>query len=64
MELNFNYSRLDWRKFFFSNRCIDVWKNKLTENEISITFLNSFKIAKVKLILGVIVEGTPLMSKI
>ena len=43
MKLNFNHSRLDCRKYFFSNRCIDVWNNKLTENEVNITSLNSFK---------------------
>ena len=39
----FNRSRLYCRKFFFSNRFSDIWKNKLTENEVCITSLNSFK---------------------
>ena len=48
-DSNFNYSRLDCRKYFFSNKCIDVWNNKLTENELRITSLNSFKKAIVKI---------------
>ena len=43
MKLNFNHSRLDCGKYFFSNRCIDVRNNKLTENEVSFTSLKSFK---------------------
>ena len=43
LKLNLNHSRLDCRRYFFSNRCIDVWNNKLTENEVNITSLNSFK---------------------
>ena len=43
MKLNFNQSRLDCRKYLFSNRCIDIWNNKFTENEDCITTLNSFK---------------------
>ena len=43
MKLNFNYSRLDCRRYFFSNRCIEVWNNTLTESEVSITSLSSFK---------------------
>ena len=66
MKLNFHYSEsgLDCRKNFFSKSCIDVLNNKLTENEVGITSLNSFKKAVDKINLGVIVEGAPLMSKI
>ena len=43
MKLNFNYSSLDCRKYFFSSRCIDVWSNDLTEIKFRITSLNSFE---------------------
>ena len=62
MKLNFYYSRSDCRRYFLSNRCIGVWNNKLTENKVSITSLNIFKIAIDK-ILVVFVDGAPLLSK-
>ena len=46
MKLNVNYSRLECRRNLSSNRCIDVWNNKLTENEVTITSLDIFKKAK------------------
>ena len=49
MKLNFNYSRTECRRYFFSNRCIDVWNNKLPENEVRHTSLDSFKKAIVKI---------------
>ena len=43
-KLQHNYSRLGSRKNVFRNRCIDVWNN-LDENIVSLTSLNSFKVA-------------------
>ena len=42
MKLDKQYSRLDLRKYFFSNRVVDLW-NSLPECVISATSVNAFK---------------------
>ena len=42
MKLDKHFSRLDVRKYFFSNRVVDMW-NSLPDDVVSAPSVNSFK---------------------